>query len=279
MITDVTGHLDAFDWSRLAHGRGQATDTPGHLRALLGDDARAFVAGYSHLWSETLRPDGAWSVTAPVALVATEFLDDPALWPDDPSMRDAMLAYLHRVAVAGDLGEEAEALRARGERVEELACYDAAPEILATVLPYLTAERWQQRACAAAALGRLARHPAAAAQRRALLEQLDEMAEHADRPYDRATIVFVIGDLGGTPRRWLDDPNAAVRGCAALAEALADDEAATRVLVQLARSPRAFRESLGDMAPPPQFMVPPYLDLFAEALLRRDGGCGTVAPA
>ena len=105
------------------------------------------------------------------------------------------------------------------------------------------------------------------------------MAEHAEHAYERATLVFAIGDLGGTPRRRLDDPNAAVRGCAALAEALADDEAATRVLLEPARSPCAFRESLGDSAPPPQYMVPPYPGHRAEALLRRHGGCGTVPPA
>ncbi|MCM2417704.1 hypothetical protein [Streptomyces sp. RKAG293] len=266
----MAGHLDAFDCSRFTHARGPATDTPGHLRALLGDDARAFVAGYSHLWSETLRPDGgAWSVTAPVALVVTEFLDDPRLGPDDPSMRDAMLAYLHRVAVVGDLGEDAEMFRARGEQSEALACYDRAPEILAKVLPHLQADRSRQRICAAAAVGRLARHPSAATLRHALIEQIEEMTALAECPYDRATLVFAIGDLGGVPRHWLNDPIPAVRGSAALAATLADDEASTSVLLALSRSPRAFGESLGGMAVPLQFMVPPYPDLIAEVLVQR----------
>ena len=266
----MTGYLDTFDWSRFAHGLGPATDTPGHLRALLGDDAGAFVAGYSHLRSQTLRPDGgAWPVTAPVALVVSELLDDPRLGPDDPSMRDAMLAYLHRAAVAGDLGEEAEALRARGEQPEALACYDAAPELLARVLPHLGAERSRQRVCAAAAIGRLARHPAAATRRRPLTDQLDEMAKGTEEANERATLVFAIGDLGGTPRHWLDDPSPAVRGCAALAATLADDQAATDVLLALGRSPRAFAASLHGLAGTLQFMVPPYPDLIAETLVQR----------
>ncbi|MFC6599975.1 hypothetical protein [Kitasatospora paranensis] len=246
---------------------------------LADDDARAFVAGYSHLWSETLHPDGgAWSVTAPVALVVAGLLDDPRLGPDDPSIRDALLAYLHRVAVAGDLGAEAEEFRARGERAAALACYDAAPELLSAVVPHLVADRPQQQACAAAAIGRLARHPAAAAQRPALLDRIERLAEHATGAYERATLVYAIGDLGGEPRRWLDDPTPAVRGSAAVAETLAQDKAAVQVLLTLARSPRAFGASLGDMAAPVQFMVRPCRDQLAEALVRRSDDLSALLP-
>lgn len=264
-------YIDTFDWARFTHANGQATDTPGHLRALLDEsDAKAFMDGYSHLWSETLRREGgAWPVTAPVALVLTEFVDDPRLGPDDPSLLDAVLASFHRVAVAGDLGEDAAGIRARGEQPEALACHDAVPVILAKVLPHLGSDRPQRRSVAAAAVGRLARHPAAASQRGALTARLEEMAQNADAAYERATSVFAIGDLGGTPRHWLDEPNPAVRGCAALAETLADDAAATNALLALSRAPRAFAASLDDMAEPVQFAVPPFRDLVAEAVVRR----------
>ena len=64
----------------------------------------------------------------------------------------------------------------------------------------------------------------------------------------------------------------AVRACAALAVALANDDAATNVLLALSRSPSAFSTSLGDMAAPIQFMVPPHKNLVVEALARRVTG-------
>jgi hypothetical protein len=43
------------DWSGLFHASGPASDTPRHLVALLGKDARASVDGYSHLWDPSPR--------------------------------------------------------------------------------------------------------------------------------------------------------------------------------------------------------------------------------
>lgn len=188
------------------HASGPADDTPRHLAALVGDDARASAVGYSHLWSATLRREGkAWPATAPTALLVVELLDNPLLGPDDLSLRDAMLAYLYEVGVAADLGDRAGESRDRiQDRVPELrawtvaylaadadrrarmwrdgtglgelvldqaapACFDLVPALLQRTLPYLASERSRRRACAAAAVGSLARHPAATAQRPKLL--------------------------------------------------------------------------------------------------------------
>ncbi|SEO98135.1 hypothetical protein SAMN05216267_106410 [Actinacidiphila rubida] len=87
-----------MNWSGLFYAAGPAGDTPRHLAALLSDDARAFVDGYSHLWSATLRREGkAWPATA---LLVVELLDNPLLGPEDPSLRDAMLAYLYEVGAS-----------------------------------------------------------------------------------------------------------------------------------------------------------------------------------
>lgn len=103
----------------------------------------------------------------------------------------------------------------------------------------------------------------------ALRAQLEVRVEDADSAYERASLVFAIGDLGGTPRRWLDDPVPAVRGCAALAETLAGDDAATKVLLDVSRSPRAFAASLGGAFGPPAFSAAPFQDLIARAVVRR----------
>ncbi|MFE3108888.1 hypothetical protein [Kitasatospora indigofera] len=307
--------MDDVDWSGLFHALGPAGDTPRHLAALLGGSDRAFVDGYSHLWSATLRRDGkAWPVTAPTAMIAATFLDDPSLWPDDPTMADAMLAYLYAVGTAADLGDGAEEIRARveghapqlrawtgdylaaepgararmwqdgtglGELVLDqaaLACFDLAPTLLRRALPYLTSERSGRRTCAAAAIGSLARHPFASEQRPALLAQLASMARAAGPAHERATIVVAIGDLGGDTRPWLSDPHAGVRGSAALAPALAGDDTADHVLRELARSPGAFNDSFADMAPPLQFQSKPHLDLLTSELRRRTDEAAATAP-
>ncbi|MEV7393241.1 MULTISPECIES: hypothetical protein [unclassified Streptomyces] len=291
---------DDVDWSGLFHASGPAGDTPGHLAALLGEDARASVDGYSHLWSATLRREGkAWPATAPTAMLVAELLDNPLLGLDDPSLPDAMLAYLYEVGTAADLGDQATEIRARvqyrapelrawtveyvsadadgrarmwrdgtglGELVLDqaaLACFDVVPVLLQRTLPYLASERARRRTCAAAAVGALARHPAASAQRSELLEQLTSMALAGDSSYNLATMVIAIGHLGGNTRPWLTDPHAGVRACAALAPDLAGNDTAEHVLMELERSPQAFSKSFGDMAPPLQLQSQSLQDLLA----------------
>ncbi|MCX4719236.1 hypothetical protein OG818_26240, partial [Streptomyces virginiae] len=107
---------DDIDRSGLFHALGPAYDTPGHLAALLGDDARAAPDGYTHLWSTSLRHEGkAWPSTAATALGVLDLLDDPTLGREDPTLPDAMLAYLCAVGVAADLGERAATIRTRVE--------------------------------------------------------------------------------------------------------------------------------------------------------------------
>jgi hypothetical protein len=314
-IPTVADRREDVDWSRLFHAEGPASDTPRRLAALLGDDADAFVDGYTHLWSTTLRREGkAWPATAPTALLVAELLDDPLLGPDDPSLPDAMLAYLYVVGVAADLGEGAAEVRARvethagelrawtdahlsadadgrarmwqdgmglGELVLDqaaLACFDLVPALLRRVLPHLASERARRSTCAAAAVGSLARHPSAAAQRPVLLDRLTSMARAAESSYDLATILIAIGHLDGDTRPWLTDPHAGVRGCAALAPGLTGDDTAERVRLGLAGSPRAFGDSFGDMAPPLQFQSRPYQDLLTPAGFLRVDEAGRLTP-
>ncbi|MER7705035.1 hypothetical protein ABTX81_19335 [Kitasatospora sp. NPDC097605] len=295
-------HLDDAEWPGLFHALGSADDTPRHLTALLGDDLKAFTAAYSHLWSTTLRHEGkAWPATAPTALRVAELLDEPRPAPADPSLPDGLLAYLYAVGLAADLGDRAAEIRARVEdRASELrawtdeylaadpegrsrmrqdgtglgelvldqaalACFDLAPTLLRRVLPHLASDRAMRRACAAAAAGSPARHPAASVQRPTISRQLTSMARSAECPYERATILIALGHLGGDTRSWLADPHKGVRTCAALAPGLAGDGAADRLLRELARSPGEFAESFGDMAPPLQLRFEPYLRRSREA--------------
>jgi len=144
-----------------------------------------------------------------------------------------------------------------------LACFDRVPSLLRRTLPHLASESARRRACAAAAVGSLARHPSAGAQRPELLDLLTSMARTTDCSHDLATILTAIGHLGGDTRPWLADPHAGVRACAALAPDLAGDDTAEQVLMELERSPQAFGKSFGDMAPPLQLQSKSLQDLLA----------------
>ncbi|MFI5530699.1 hypothetical protein ACIA8O_19375 [Kitasatospora sp. NPDC051853] len=299
--------MTEVDWSGLFHATGSAADTPRRLAALLGDDPRALVEGCMELWSTLRREGGAWPATAPTALLVVDLLDDPRLGPDDPSLRDAMLVYLYGVGVAADVGGREREVRARiagrgpeldawtadylaadqdgrsrmwqdeggtgpGELVIEraaLACGDLAPGLLRRVLPYLESEHGRRRALAAAAVGSLALDASGTGQCPLLVERLAGVARAASGdPYDLATVLLAVGRLGGDTRPWLTDPHLGVRVCAAMAPGLAGEAAAER---ELAVSPRAFVESFGDMAPPPQFQSGPYGDLLTARSFRRVG--------
>jgi hypothetical protein len=59
-------------------------------------------------------------------------------------------------------------------------------------------------------------------------------------PAMRAAALVDLGELGFAPREYLEDPWLVVRGCAALAPALADDAAGHAVLAEILAAPRAF---------------------------------------
>ncbi|MEV6964025.1 hypothetical protein AB0M47_02840 [Hamadaea sp. NPDC051192] len=82
-----------------------------------------------------------------------------------------------------------------------------------------------------------------------------------------------LGAASGQPREWLTDEHPGVRGCAALAPALADDRQAHKVLAELCLAPRAFDRALGyglDTASPAlrHFAGPPRWALIEAACAR-----------
>lgn len=316
----MTEHLDAVDWASLFHAEGSAADTPERLRAMLNGedktDLTAWFGGHIHL-QQVLPPKGkAWPATAPAALLVTDLLDDPRL---DAALGWTLLSHLRNFALAADLGDGEPAMRSRVRRrapeidawtkaclaadaagrerlwaedgglgglvldQARLACFDAVPEVLNRVLPHLSGGDVRNRAAAASAVGVLARHPSATARRPTLMVQLASMAGDtsvAESSHAVATILIALGLLGGDTRPWLADPDPGVRGCAALAPGLAGDVAATEVLVQLSRAPRAFGVSFGDRLPPPQALqVRRFSGLLTDALLERVRDPRVLAPA
>ena len=62
--------LDSVDWSRQIHMYGKATDTPTHLRALLGNDTEAIHKALQHLDSAPLHQ----GTVAPAAVTRAQFI-------------------------------------------------------------------------------------------------------------------------------------------------------------------------------------------------------------
>ncbi|MEV4094485.1 hypothetical protein [Streptosporangium saharense] len=91
------------DWSRLFHAYGVASDVPGHLEALVGDDDRAREEAVDHLWAAVIHQGTPWSATPPAALVVAGLLADPRTARHTVSsrpLRAVLLDFLGEVAEA-----------------------------------------------------------------------------------------------------------------------------------------------------------------------------------
>ncbi|BCJ67523.1 hypothetical protein [Polymorphospora rubra] len=289
-MAEANEAVAAVDWNRLFHAHGPATDTPRYLQALVSDDDAAVAAAYQHLWSAVLRPGTVWPATPPVARILATLIHDPRLGAGDETIRQGLLVFLRAVGKAVAVVERIAPVRESAYpsdasvtgawlgayltadeedraalcthpardlvlRRAVVDCFDLLPELLDQVKPFLTHPSPAVRSCAVAAIGTLARHPAAAPDRPALIHAFEQAVRATDDIREHAALLIGIGELGGTPRAWLTDPRPGVRGCAALAPTLADDPAAIDVLVALSRSPRAFDRAFAPMLAPPAYRL------------------------
>src|SRR5688572_20203384 len=116
MLTGLPA-LENTDWSRLHHAYGRATDTPGHLSALLNEDLESRKKAMDHLWSAIIHQGTPWTATGPAALVVAGLLSDDRLDRGEP-IRAKLLSFLACVAEApGQTGLSSEEL-------ERMAAFD-----------------------------------------------------------------------------------------------------------------------------------------------------------
>lgn len=216
MLTGLAA-LENTDWSRLNHAYGRATDTPGHLRALLHDDPAARKAAMEHLWSAVIHQGTPWTATGPAALVVAGLLADERIDLGEP-IRVDLLSFLVSVAEAPEeMGSSGRAAR---------GCLKAAPIIMKILLEELKNTNSLVRACAAVGATRLAKIEPLRQYAQELEPQLLALARAADDANERSAHVMALGHLGVSPVAFLDDPSPAVRMCAALAPNLSDNPAA-----------------------------------------------------
>lgn len=248
--------LTAADWSNLHHAYGRAADTPIHLAALLSSDSSARTAAMQHLWSAVIHQDTAWTVTGEAAKVVAEMLFDERLDNGDP-IRSNLVSFLVSVARASQSSafgrEELEKMAARDissflESEDEAAMYEdeeatdtfftrallgcikVVPLLLTTMLRALDDPNPSVRACAAMGAAELMKIEALRRQSNGLELKLKHLAQAAEAD-ERCALVLAIGDLGGNPKEFMNDPSPAVRMCAALAPTLASDPVAISELL------------------------------------------------
>ena len=285
--------LESTDWSRLHHAYGRATETPGHLRALLNDDPAAREQAMRHLWSAVIHQGTPWTATGPVALVVAGLLTDERIDRGE-SLRAALLSFLVSVAEApsqtglsveelermaafdiepildaeddGALYEDEEASQSFYARAV-LGCIQVAPELMKVMVDELKHNSPRVRAHAAKGAATLAKVDSLRHHSGAIERQLLALAHAADDVDERSAHVLALGDLGVSPVAFLDDPSPAVRMCAALAPSLADDAVALGELISaLERDAGSIDEWFVEK--PPQFDMRPRFAVVAR-LVRR----------
>ncbi|GHJ44033.1 hypothetical protein Cs7R123_13750 [Catellatospora sp. TT07R-123] len=179
---------------------------------------------------------------------------------------------LHPYGVASDMPAQLEAL-----------CGVAAGAAFGALWPVPPEWPARTRAMTAAALVVLVRDPALADRRAEIVAYHREAAAAAADRWECASYVIGLGDLGEAPREWLDDPRLAVRVCAALAPALADDPTAVKLLVRTAQTPRALDESFSEpfaprSRPPAPWEEPPH-QVLLRTVCERVSDFGRLYPA
>lgn len=255
---------DDVDWTRLFHAYGPAVDTPGHLRALTGDDLAAADGGLEELSLSVVHQFSVYPVTPFAVRILGGILDDPALRReagDGVPLLVGVLAILDSAAhtsashegpmtteltwptvgtTADEVRDYFDALESgdfstcQGNALEPLWTWsmvdllDACGELVDAVTPLTVDEDDAVRLAALEVLTRLGRVPTLVGRKQELVSLFVERLGKATARDERAMLVVGIGDLQGDTGPWLLDDDVAVRACAAMSRH--DDAAATTVL-------------------------------------------------
>jgi hypothetical protein len=137
------------------------------------------------------------------------------------------------------------------EARDVLACRQVSGELLERVSPFLDDADQQVRAHALNVVVAVLADPGRAAAVPALARRLEAVAAASPSMRERATVAIMLGRLGVRPLGLLADAHPAVRACAALAPAMADDPRAIGELLSALADPRTadgwFEEPLPGM--------------------------------
>ncbi len=254
--------LRATHWGRLFHAYGVADDTPEHLRNLVSARAARRKAALEHLDSAVLHQGTIYSVTPAAVQVVTALLRDPALrqpvHKDTPAVAP-VIAFLGNVGASlnevpapdpspapseAELDELILHLRDDEDGEDELgwgsdlistlmcqavlALRGMAPAVLDAIAPFLSDDAFGVREEAINAAAQWGAIAASSASGQAIARILRERLDISPDRDERAGLVLALGKLDQDVSAWLDDPDEAVRACAAL---LTAGDRATDILI------------------------------------------------
>lgn len=240
------GLLTNTDWAALGHAyTDSATDTPMRLAQLLDPDPDVRSHALGQLDMSVLHQGSLYSATAPAALYIASILDDPRARPSVARL----IEFLGTVAESAAWGEseiaettaeidesnesdESEAADLAAEERATQECREIRPALLAAIEPHLFAADETIHVAAATAVEWLLAAPDLAGRREDLVAVLQQSAVESPDRRRRATTALILGDWGLRPDLLLQDPDQAVRVCAALAPAYSRDREVGRVLVE-----------------------------------------------
>ncbi|MEV0281305.1 HEAT repeat domain-containing protein [Streptomyces sp. NPDC050610] len=246
-LPDPRSVIEGTDWTGLEHAYGVAQDTPARLLQLLDEDPEVQAGALELLDMSVLHQESLYSATAPAALYVAAVLNDPrtlarhenySTWDDQPRpLRAALLEWLGQIADSAAYGETSD----EEEDGNDPGVTDAVRAIRGTihdaVSAHLSAPDPTVRAAALSTTAALLQSPELASRISETTQVLRRLlAESTDRR-ERANTVLTIGAWGQDTTTWIEDPDPAIRACAALSPACADNAKAKRTILRALLEP------------------------------------------
>ncbi|HEY6795947.1 MAG TPA: hypothetical protein VI248_14820 [Kineosporiaceae bacterium] len=291
-------------WDHLPHAYGLATDTPGHLQALMGDDPQAQHAAVEHLFSAVLHQGTVYPATPAAVRVIGSLLDAPALRRHTPHGRPVLASVVRWLSEAAEsagwyepdldlpqpTSQELDAWCALLDADDEQAwdspvldalsnaaladLRDSAPELVHLLLPLLDHAELAVRMEAAGALAQWGMLPAATPLTARTVQRLQARLEQAQGRDERAGLLLALGQLGADTAPWLGDPDPAVQAMAALR--CPGDDRSTPLLVSALTHVRETDTWFGERPP----LIPSQVRFtLLQELLARDVPFADLLPA
>ncbi|MFJ8045463.1 HEAT repeat domain-containing protein [Kitasatospora sp. NPDC096147] len=248
---DPAAVLAGTDWAALDHAYGPAESTAEDLLGLLDEDPEVQAGSLGALEMSVLHQGSLYTATAPAALFIAGILSDPrtlvaheGFFPWDDRVRPlrvALLEWLGEFAHSAGLDREEwidpDDPEEAGVLAAVTACQAVRPQVLVAVRPFLDDADPGVREAALGVVTHLLGAGAEAdgfAARQAAADRLEHIARTPGGRRERAAALLTLAQWGRDTAAQLDDPDPAVRTCAALGTA---DPAAVEVLLAALADP------------------------------------------
>lgn len=238
--------IECTDWTELEHAYGVAQDTPLRLLQLLDEDPEVQAGALELLDMSVLHQESLYSATAPAALYVAAVLNNPrtlsrhenfATWDEQPRpLRAALLEWLGQIADSAAYGETC-----NEEDGNDPGATDSVRAVRGTmhdaVSPHLLAPDPTVRAAALSATAALLQAPELASRISATTKILRQLLTESTDRRERANTILTMGTWGQDTTTWLADPDPAIRACAALSPACAENTSATQTILRALLEP------------------------------------------